>query len=136
MWKERLGFAQLAIAHGYPIVPFAAVGAEEMLDIVVDENNPAYARFAAIVKQTVGWPLQPLVRGIGPTPLPRPERLYFWFGEPIDTTRYAAAGDDGARALRDEVRAAVEHGIAFLHQERDKDPNRALAKRLRGRVQD
>jgi len=34
MWKERIGFARLAIEHGYPIIPFAAVGAEEMLDIV------------------------------------------------------------------------------------------------------
>jgi 1-acyl-sn-glycerol-3-phosphate acyltransferase len=136
MWKERLGFAKLAIAHGYPIVPFAAVGAEEMLSILVDEDNPAYAQLAAVVKKALGWPLQPLVRGIGPTPIPRPERLYFWFGEPIDTAAYAGSGDDGARALRDEVRAAVEHGLAFLHDERDNDPDRPLAKRLRRRVGD
>jgi len=29
MWKERIGFARLAIQYSYPIVPFAAVGAEE-----------------------------------------------------------------------------------------------------------
>jgi 1-acyl-sn-glycerol-3-phosphate acyltransferase len=28
VWKNRLGFARLAIQHGYPIVPFASVGAE------------------------------------------------------------------------------------------------------------
>ena len=36
LWKERLGFARLAIEFGYPIVPFSAVGAEEMYDIVAD----------------------------------------------------------------------------------------------------
>jgi 1-acyl-sn-glycerol-3-phosphate acyltransferase len=41
MWKERIGFARLAIEHRYPVVPFAAVGAEEMLDVVVDVNNPS-----------------------------------------------------------------------------------------------
>ena len=43
MWKERLGFARLAIEFGYPIVPFAAVGAEEMLHVVVDRETPIAA---------------------------------------------------------------------------------------------
>ena len=51
MWKERIGFARLAIEYGYPIVPFAAVGAEEMLDIVIDETNPAFARLGDVVEE-------------------------------------------------------------------------------------
>src|SRR5512139_1917264 len=39
IWKNRVGFAALAIAHGYPIVPFAAVGAEECYDILVDADE-------------------------------------------------------------------------------------------------
>ena len=39
MWKERLGFARLAIEFGYPIVPFAAVGAEEMLHVLADQPD-------------------------------------------------------------------------------------------------
>ena len=77
IWKERLGFAKLAIEHSYPIVPFAAVGAEEMFDIVIDDDHPVYGRFTRLVEKAIGWPLQPIVRGIGPTMLPRPERLYF-----------------------------------------------------------
>src|SRR5271166_2586950 len=134
MWKERIGFARLAIEHGYPIVPFAAVGAEEMLDIVVDENNTAYAHFTDLVKRFTGWPMQPLVHGVGPTLLPHPERLYFWFGEPIDASRFAGRHDDeAARTVRNEVKRAVEDGIDFLLDEREADPRRPLRKRLLSR---
>jgi len=132
IWKERIGFARLAIEHGYPIVPFAAVGAEEMLDIVLDENNALYAQFTGLVEKLTGWPMQPVVRGIGPTPLPRPERLYFWFGEPVATTglKRRRDRDAAARLVRDKVKLAVEDGIDFLLAEREADPLRRLRKRL------
>jgi hypothetical protein len=38
--EERIGFARLAIEQGYPIVPFAAIGADDMLDVIV-ELHPA-----------------------------------------------------------------------------------------------
>ena len=134
MWKERLGFARLSIEHGYPIVPFAAVGAEEMLDILIDESNPVYAQLADLVKKLIGWPMQPLVHGVGPTILPHPERLYFWFGEPIDTSQFAGRhDDDAARTVRNEVKHAVEGGIDFLLAEREADPRRPLRKRLLSR---
>ena len=113
IWKERIGFARLAIEHGYPIIPFAAVGAEEMLDIVIDENNPVYAHFTDLVRKLTGWPMQPVVHGIGPTLVPHPERLYFWFGEPIETTRFTAKGDgDRGRAYPRRGKLAVQEGLA------------------------
>ena len=132
IWKERIGFARLAIEHGYPIVPFAAVGAEEMFDIVLDENNPLYAQFTGLVEKLSGWPMQPVVRGIGPTAIPRPERLYFWFGQPIATAKLKRRRDRdaAARAVRDEVKRAVEHGIDFLLAQREADPRRRLRTRL------
>jgi 1-acyl-sn-glycerol-3-phosphate acyltransferase len=75
LWKERLGFARLAIEFGYPIVPFAAVGAEEMYDVVADDATPGYRQVSALMKRLVGVPLPPEPRGAGPTLLPRPERL-------------------------------------------------------------
>jgi 1-acyl-sn-glycerol-3-phosphate acyltransferase len=120
IWRERLGFARLAIEHSYSIVPFAAVGAEEMLDVIVDETNPAYQKFAAATKKVTGLPLPPIVRGLGPTPLPRPQRLYFWFGGPIRTRRWSGLDEDikAQRAVRDQVKADVESGIEFLLAER------------------
>lgn len=35
-WKERTGFARMAIQHGYSIVPVASVGLEEMIHIACD----------------------------------------------------------------------------------------------------
>jgi len=79
----------------------------------------------------MGFPTPPVVRGVGLTGIPRPERLYFWFGEPIDTTRSAGQDDDtAARTIRDEVKQAVMTGIQFLRDERDKDPDRDLVRRL------
>jgi 1-acyl-sn-glycerol-3-phosphate acyltransferase len=130
-WKERVGFARLAIEFGYPIVPFAAVGVEEMFDIVADERTPGLGHVYPIVSRLVGLPLPPIAHGIGPTLIPRPERLYFWFGEPIDTVRFdgRADDDDAARQLRDEVRGAVQSGIEFLLAERGADPQRGLIRR-------
>jgi len=127
LWKERVGFARLAIEFGYPIVPFAAVGVEEMFDIVADQSTPGLAQVYATVRRLVGLPLPPIARGIGPTLIPRPARLYFWFGEPIDTERFDghAEDDDAARQLRDEVRVAVQSGIEFLRAEHQADPRRS-----------
>ncbi len=133
LWRERIGFARLAIEQGYPVVPFAAVGAEEMLDIVVDQATPIYGQFARLYEKLIGFPTPPIVRGVGLTPIPRPERLYFWFGDPIDTTRFGSRFDDttAARALRDEVKQAILAGIQFLRDERDQDPSRDVLRRLR-----
>ena len=131
LWRERIGFARLAIEQGYPIVPFAAVGADDMLDVIVDQNTPVYGQFARLYEKVMGFPTPPVVRGVGLTAIPRPERLYFSFGEPIGTTRFTGRHDDtAARTIRDEVKQAVLAGIQFLRDERDQDPNRDPAKRL------
>ena len=137
LWRERIGFARLAIEYGYPVVPFAAVGAEEMLDVVVDQRTPIYRDFARIYEKLMGFPTPPIVRGVGLTPIPRPERLYFWFGEPIESARFGSRYDDtgAARALRDQVKQAVLSGIQLLRDERDQDPNRGLIARLRRRAE-
>jgi 1-acyl-sn-glycerol-3-phosphate acyltransferase len=132
IWKERLGFARMAIEFGYPIVPFAAVGADDMFDVVADSDTPVVGQVSNLMKRLVGVQLPPIVAGVGPTLLPRPERLYFHFGEPIETDCFSSRheDDDAARAVRDEVRRAVEDGIEALLAERDSDPQRSLAARL------
>ncbi len=136
LWGERMGFARLAIERGYPVVPCAAVGADDMLDVIVNQTTPLYGQLAVAYEKVMGFPTPPVVRGVGLTGIPRPERLYFWFGEPVDTTRFAGQNDDtAARTVRDEVKRAVLAGIQFLRDERDKDPDRDLVKRLLRRLQ-
>jgi 1-acyl-sn-glycerol-3-phosphate acyltransferase len=133
LWGERLGFARLAIEHGYPIVPFGAVGADDRFDVVLDSEHPVAAPLRALTRRLgrtdVGTVL---VRGVGPTLVPRPERLYFRFGAPIETTRWAGQHEDPAslRELRDLARAAVEDQIAHLLDLRERDPHRGLLPRV------
>ncbi|MCV6986608.1 acyltransferase family protein [Mycobacterium shinjukuense] len=133
VWKNRLGFARLAIKHGYPIVPFASVGAEHGIDILLDNESPLMAPVQFLAEKLLGTPDgPPLVRGIGLTPVPRPERQYYWFGEPIGTTEFTGRDDDdnAARKVRERAAAAIEEGIQLMLAERDADPNRSVVGRL------
>ena len=71
---ERTGFARLAIECGYPIVPFSAVGAEDVYDIVLDaEDTTLLAAWAA--SAAVGAAVRRhsvVVRGVGPRPFREP----------------------------------------------------------------
>jgi 1-acyl-sn-glycerol-3-phosphate acyltransferase len=135
IWKNRLGFAMLAIEHGYPIIPFASVGTEHALDILVDADSPLMAPARHFFGRVLGTPdTPPIVRGIGLTPIPRPERLYYWFGEPIPTAVYDGVADEAnARELRTRTANAIEAGIEFLLDRREQDPGRTLTNRLLGR---
>jgi 1-acyl-sn-glycerol-3-phosphate acyltransferase len=134
-WRERIGFARLAIEHGYPIIPFAAVGGDEMLDVIIDRDTPIYGEFSRLYHKVMGFPTPPIARGVGLTPIPRPERLYFWFHEPIEAVRFGGCFDDtaAARALRNEVKLAVLSGVQYLREEHGRDPQRGLLARLRRR---
>jgi 1-acyl-sn-glycerol-3-phosphate acyltransferase len=133
LWENRMGFARLAVRHGYPIVPFATVGAEDALDVLVDNDSPVLKPATRLFERLSGSPdLFPIVRGIGPTPIPRPERQYYWFGETIDTSTVRATDDVAVSDIRDQTKASIERGIDFLLDEQRFDPNRSVLKRLLG----
>ena len=121
---ERLGFARLEIEFGYPIVPFAAVGAEEMLHVVVDRGTPIAAQVSALTADG-GCPAPPLPRGIGVHRSREPERLYVPVGEPVDTAdrwrgRHAARARFGTRS-----EPPVLAGIRILLADRARPASRA-----------
>jgi 1-acyl-sn-glycerol-3-phosphate acyltransferase len=134
IWKQRLGFAKMAIEHGFPIIPFSAVGAEEAYDIVLDGNDMMksplgpYIEKAGIRKDM----LMPLIKGLGPTPIPRPVRMYFHFSPPIETARFEGRAEDEEALwiVRKEVEEAVAAGIEKLLQHREEDPEQELMPRL------
>jgi len=78
LWRERIGFARLALEFSYTVVPFSMIGVDEMWDVLVDADDPLYAPVRALATRVDVDPelLWPLVRGLGPTPLPRPQRIY------------------------------------------------------------
>ncbi len=132
IWKNRIGFAALAIKHGYPIVPFASVGAEECYDILIDSDEMRRSPIGPFLESLTprADELPPVVAGIGP--LPRPQRFYFRFGAPIETQPWAGRADDQVACLelRAEVSAAVERGIKLLQRRRRNDPDATLGARL------
>jgi len=144
IWKERIGFARLAIEHGVPIVPFAAVGVEDMFEIVSDADDILRSPVGDLLRRLGvteqewfrhGEMIPPLARGKGPMGLPRIERQYFLVGEPIDVTPYAGRHDDRETcfALRSEVHAAIERQIGTLRELQAADPERYPIQRwLRG----
>ncbi|MFF2551540.1 lysophospholipid acyltransferase family protein [Nocardia sp. NPDC058058] len=130
LWEGRTGFAHMAIATGAPIVPIAMVGGDDIYDIVFDGDHPVMRPLRMAV---TGLGLRanltpPLIRGLGPTLVPKPERFYFALGTPIDTSPWRDATDAEAAALELQAvtRKALEEEIGFLLTERDRDRGRSL----------
>lgn len=135
IWKQRMGFARLAIKHGCTIIPFSAVGMDDAFDVVIDAEDIHRSRIAPVLRAlnvrkdaTMPW-----VRGMGRTPLPRPERLYFRFGTPVRTDRVKGRQSDDTvvRGIREQVRVQVEQGIAELLEYREQDPARTIKGRVK-----
>lgn len=131
VWKARTGFAAMAIEHGYPILPFASVGTDDAFSILLDGDE--------IMRSPVGWLLRktgiahtwlrdgdvipPVVRGLGLSVVPRPERMYFAFGKPISTRKYKGqAGDSEVLwELRERTASAIAGLIKKMQRQREKD---------------
>lgn len=145
IWKDRTGFARMAVEHGYRIIPFAAVGAEECYDILIDSNDIMGSGLVKWLKTTAlgskfmgdGEQLFPLSRGLGLSMIPRPERFYYSFGEPIETAPYKGESDDPEvlADVRDAVKESIETQLTALRKVQAKDPQRGLVGSLVGGVQ-
>ncbi|WP_299457126.1 lysophospholipid acyltransferase family protein [uncultured Microscilla sp.] len=129
-WQNRSGFAYMAIEHNYPIIPLASVGLEDAMDILYDADDMMntwlgrFLRYTGIAKYIRdGEELPPIVKGLGWTLLPRPERLYLSFGEPIDVSEFAGKADDKAAqmAVREKVERSVKKQIDTLLKYRAND---------------
>ncbi len=110
-WRERTGFARLAIRQQVPVVPAACIGIDEMYTVPFDMFELG-RRFLGVrsIPLPIAW-------GVGP--LPRRVKLDHYIGEPIHPGVPAEAADDEAAVLefRDRVVASMEtlitHGLAL-----------------------
>ena len=128
IWKERFGFVQLAIEQGYTITPYATAGAEEAFDVLLDSadymNTPLgrYLKRSGVADRHLrgGDEFPPLVRGLGLTVLPRPEKLYFLVGRPLDMARYRGRENEPAvlQRARDRVRRSLAQLIVEVRAHR------------------
>ncbi|OQS13704.1 acyltransferase [Nocardia donostiensis] len=134
-WEGRTGFARMAIETGAPIVPVAMIGIDDAYDIIVDGDHLALRPLRWLV-EALGINAEltpPLLKGIGPTWIPRPERFYFSAGAPIDPApwRDATDLDEAAVQLGAVVYKSLQEELTFLFAEREGDTGRTLAGRVR-----
>lgn len=128
-WQGRAGFARVAIANGYPIVPVGLVGSDDMYEGLFSRGSRLGQLSLAVSEKMTGHkdgPV-PLMRGIGPTLIPRPRRMYLRFGTPIDTTKPADVSDDEwTNTVKQATQTSLEDILADLLMIRADDPYRAL----------
>ena len=129
MWKGRNGFARLASAHHYPIIPVGLVGGDDVY-ISVAERDGSWERMTRALGRRlhgVSGVGLPLTRGIGPTLIPRPQRMYLRFGSAIDTQRPADIDAVAWEAtVKERTQTALETVLDDLQTVRSTDPFRHL----------
>lgn len=128
VWKERIGFAKVALQHRCTVVPFASIGVDDAFDIAFDADD--------IMNSPVGeWLKRMEWRQDAIPPIAtrfRPERLYFRVSDPISVEAFDGRTDDEACwDLRKQVAASIEDGIDRLMEERSQDPQRSFSARLK-----
>lgn len=130
IWGERLGFVKMAIQHQCTIVPFASVGVEDMFDIIFDGHQLMRSPLGPLLEELKLHPelMFPISKGMGPTPLPRPERIYMQIMEPIQMAPFDGCEEDEEvlRQVRGLVHGAISRGIDELKHYRETDPHRYL----------
>jgi 1-acyl-sn-glycerol-3-phosphate acyltransferase len=128
-WQGRAGFARLSVENGYPIVPAGLVGGDDVYRSLTTRDSP-YGRFSEALGRRLNGRADmamPLMRGIGPTLIPRPQRMYLRFGSPIDTSRPLGISADGwVDAVKQQTQRALEAILDDLIRLRTTDPYREL----------
>jgi 1-acyl-sn-glycerol-3-phosphate acyltransferase len=129
-WKERYGFVKLAIENEYPIIPIAALGGDELYDILLDKEEIKESKVGSWLEEQGilskyfknGEIIPPLVKGIGPTLIPKPKKIYYQFCEPIFTADLKKnASEENLKKLRALSEKAIYDGIAKLKKLRTED---------------
>ncbi|NTY61933.1 lysophospholipid acyltransferase family protein [Mycolicibacterium sphagni] len=128
-WQDRAGFARLAVEYQYPIVPVALVGGDDVYRSLSTRGG-RWERLSQRISERLSGRTDmavPLMRGVGPTLIPRPQRMYMRFSEPIPTDKPArTANDKWVATIKQNTQEALEQAITDLLQLRNSDPYREL----------
>jgi 1-acyl-sn-glycerol-3-phosphate acyltransferase len=128
-WHGRSGFARIAAENGYPIVPVGLVGGDDVYKSLIRRDSALGRLTLAVSAKLSGRTdtAMPLVRGVGPTLIPRPQRMYLGFGEPIDTTKPKRTSvENWVASVRDSTQQSLETILTDLLTVRADDPFREL----------
>lgn len=143
-WPEQPEFVRMAARFGATIVPFGAVGEDDIAELVLDyddlmkipiwsdkiiSDNKKYESFNVRAGMSGEVANQPLFL---PGLLPKiPGRFYYLFGKPIQTKGREAMlnSREKARELYLQIKSQVETNMAYLLKKREEDPYRGIVNR-------
>ena len=123
IWKQRYGFLKLAQEFNYDIIPFAALGGDEIFELGFDANTLIQSQaFQQLLKIA---PLDRLLRHGDVIPsLPKniiPKRIAFYFQFMPPQSLIDIKTTEQLRAFRDQIQQQIYAGLAQLRQQRDAD---------------
>jgi 1-acyl-sn-glycerol-3-phosphate acyltransferase len=132
IWKDRTGFARMAIQHGYDIVPIVNVGGDDAYDIVKNPEEVLADTFIGKFLKKTGIAkdflknyenMPPLAYGIGNTLFPKPVKLYYGYGQRIATKAFKkdAENKEVQWQIRNEVELSMNKMMIQLLEYRAND---------------
>jgi len=133
-WPEKGEFVRTAAKHNSTIVPFAAVGVADSVEMVADSTEILNLPFLGdFVRSRTD--LLPKAREqetfVAPVSVPRlPSRFYFLFLKPVQTNDLDYKDKKACQDAYDKIKADVEDGIAKLLKDRENDPFKDFGARV------
>jgi len=116
-WKQRKGFARLAIRNKVTIIPVSCLGSEDTLNIIGDVDFTFIARAFGDMRAEFSWPIV--------APLILPQKVYFHFGKPVSTNaKDGESEEETLNRVREETYTRVSSGIQLLKNKQRNDPHR------------
>jgi 1-acyl-sn-glycerol-3-phosphate acyltransferase len=112
-WKNRKGFARLAIKHQYTIIPCAVVSSDEMLTNLHELPSGWIRKDLPVGQKSFGEKS-------------KFEKVYIWFGQPISTDQFSNGTEKDIEELRDLTRSSIREGIMEMKSRQDKDTERVI----------
>ncbi|HKP40810.1 lysophospholipid acyltransferase family protein [Mycobacterium sp.] len=129
-WQGRAGFARVSVEHDYPIVPVGLVGGDDVYQSLTTREG-RWGRFSQTLTKKLSGRSDmalPLMHGIGPTLIPRPQRMYLCFAAPIETTKPPRVSDEKwVATIKQKTQESLEQTLTDLLAIRDGDPYRELS---------
>ncbi|KAI3428285.1 hypothetical protein D9Q98_006664 [Chlorella vulgaris] len=134
-WPERSEFIRMAARFGATIVPFAAVGVDDSLEILADSRQLEAMPIVGDMLRRRGGGLPQARQGVSaaaaeaesfvaPLAVPKlpPNRLYFLFQQPIQTSPEDVKDRERCDELYRQTKQSVQEGLSWLQQQRQRDP--------------
>ncbi|XP_054820821.1 phytyl ester synthase 2, chloroplastic-like [Prosopis cineraria] len=142
-WPEQAEFVRMAARFGAKIVPFGAVGEDDLAQVVFDyEDLMKIPYFRSDIETLTEQAAKLRTDASGevanqqmhlPGLMPKfPGRFYYYFGKAIETEgrRHELRDRDKSQELYLQVKSEVERCIAYLKEKRETDPYRNIVPRL------